>query len=185
MPRGTGNTRERILEVALELFCEQGFVGTSMRDVGSRLHISAAALYYHFDNKDALLRALVDPLLDEIDDLITRPHELDNTAESRRRLLSRYLDILIRHRPLVRFVAHDPAVRSHPVVGFRLGQQKVLLQVLLGGKKNGASGTAVGAAALGALWQPVVDLDDTDLARLGLGDTIVDAAIGALRAALP
>ncbi len=183
MPRGTGKTRERILEVALELFSEHGFAGTSMRDVAGRLHITSAALYYHFDNKDALLRALVEPLLDAIDELITHPHELDGTAESRRKLLSRYLDILIRHRLLVRFVAHDPAVLNHPVEGLRFERQKVLLQVLLGGKANGASGAAVGAAALGALWQPVVDLD-VDLARLGLGDKIVDAAVGALRATL-
>jgi AcrR family transcriptional regulator len=41
-------TRARILAIALELFAEQGFAGTSVADIAGRLGTTKAALYYHF-----------------------------------------------------------------------------------------------------------------------------------------
>jgi AcrR family transcriptional regulator len=52
------STRDRILDVALELFIDQGFDGTSMREIAERLHISKPAIYYHFASKDEILMAL-------------------------------------------------------------------------------------------------------------------------------
>jgi AcrR family transcriptional regulator len=52
------STRERILDVALELFTDQGFDGTSMREIAERLHISKPAIYYHFASKEEILMAL-------------------------------------------------------------------------------------------------------------------------------
>jgi AcrR family transcriptional regulator len=52
-------TRRRILDVALELFGEHGYAGTSIADITKRLGISKAALYYHFAAKDEILEALV------------------------------------------------------------------------------------------------------------------------------
>lgn len=53
------DTRQRILDVALELFGEHGYAGTSVADITKRLGISKAALYYHFTAKDEILEALV------------------------------------------------------------------------------------------------------------------------------
>ena len=52
------STRERILDVALDLFTEQGFDGTSLRQIAERLGVTKAALYYHFTSKDDILMAL-------------------------------------------------------------------------------------------------------------------------------
>jgi AcrR family transcriptional regulator len=52
------STRERILDVALDLFTDQGFDGTSMREIAERLHISKPAIYYHFASKEEILMAL-------------------------------------------------------------------------------------------------------------------------------
>jgi AcrR family transcriptional regulator len=51
-------TRDRILDVALDLFTTQGFDGTSLRQIAERLDITKAALYYHFESKDDILMAL-------------------------------------------------------------------------------------------------------------------------------
>ncbi|MGH2718817.1 MAG: TetR/AcrR family transcriptional regulator [Actinomycetota bacterium] len=53
-----GTTRERILDVALELFTEQGYDKTSLREIAERVGISKAALYYHFAGKEDMLMAL-------------------------------------------------------------------------------------------------------------------------------
>jgi AcrR family transcriptional regulator len=52
-------TRQRILDVALELFAERGYAGASMADIAGRLGITKAALYYHFAAKGDILQGLV------------------------------------------------------------------------------------------------------------------------------
>jgi AcrR family transcriptional regulator len=55
---GGASTRDRILNVALELFTEKGYDGTSLREIAERLGVTKAALYYHFASKDDILMAL-------------------------------------------------------------------------------------------------------------------------------
>jgi AcrR family transcriptional regulator len=57
------STREVILEAAFQLFLEQGYHGTSMRQVASRAGITPAAIYNHFQGKEALF---VDLLSDRL-----------------------------------------------------------------------------------------------------------------------
>jgi AcrR family transcriptional regulator len=52
------STRERILNVALDLFIEKGFDKTSLREIAEQLGFTKAALYYHFASKDDILMAL-------------------------------------------------------------------------------------------------------------------------------
>jgi AcrR family transcriptional regulator len=52
------STRERILDAALELFVAQGYDGTSLRQIAEQLGVTKAALYYHFESKEDILRAL-------------------------------------------------------------------------------------------------------------------------------
>src|ERR1700753_60244 len=56
-PRGSdgAQTRERILEVAQDLFTDQGYEKTSLRDIAERLQITKAALYYYFQRKEDIL----------------------------------------------------------------------------------------------------------------------------------
>jgi AcrR family transcriptional regulator len=42
----------------LDLFTDQGFDGTSMREIAERLDISKPAIYYHFASKEEILMAL-------------------------------------------------------------------------------------------------------------------------------
>jgi AcrR family transcriptional regulator len=53
-----GSTRERILDIALELFTEQGYDKTSLQNIADRLGTTKAALYYHFKSKAAILLEL-------------------------------------------------------------------------------------------------------------------------------
>lgn len=52
-------TRQRIVETAARLVYEQGARGTSLDDVMERSRTSKSQLYHYFDNKDALLRAVI------------------------------------------------------------------------------------------------------------------------------
>ena len=63
MRETTGGTRQRIQAVALELFTEQGYEKTSLREIAERLGVTKAALYYHFKSKDEIVTSLVDDRL--------------------------------------------------------------------------------------------------------------------------
>jgi AcrR family transcriptional regulator len=52
------DTRERILDVALDLFIEQGYDKTSLRQIAEPLGFTQAAIYYHFAAKEDILIAL-------------------------------------------------------------------------------------------------------------------------------
>ena len=54
------NTRERILETALELFAQSGYLGTSMSDIARQLGITKAALYKHYAGKQEILDSIVE-----------------------------------------------------------------------------------------------------------------------------
>jgi len=58
---GSGShTRVRVLRAAVDLFSEQGFEATTMRQLAEAANVSAPALYNHFANKEALLIAAVE-----------------------------------------------------------------------------------------------------------------------------
>lgn len=52
-------TAHRVLENARDLFVERGAAGVTMRAVASRSGVSAMAIYRHYANRDALLKAVV------------------------------------------------------------------------------------------------------------------------------
>ena len=54
-----GETRERILQTALALFAEKGYAGTSMSDIAGALGLSKAALYRHYESKQAIFDSIV------------------------------------------------------------------------------------------------------------------------------
>ncbi len=55
-----GGTKERILEAALELFAEKGYLGASMSDIANRLGITKGALYKHYTGKQEILDSIVE-----------------------------------------------------------------------------------------------------------------------------
>jgi AcrR family transcriptional regulator len=68
--RAGSETRTEILRIALDLFTRQGYEGTSIRDIAEALGVTKSSLYYHFANKEAIVRALLDERRDEIDELL-------------------------------------------------------------------------------------------------------------------
>lgn len=63
MPRDKTKTYEKILPAAREEFLEKGFEQASMRSIAAKVGMSAAGLYRHFEDKEALFAALVEPAI--------------------------------------------------------------------------------------------------------------------------
>ena len=60
-----GNTKQEILDAALELFSVKGFEATSLSTIADTVGIRKASLYSHFENKQAILDALVKDVLEQ------------------------------------------------------------------------------------------------------------------------
>ena len=59
-------TRDRLLDAAERLLAAKGFEATSLRDVTSKAKANLAAVNYHFGSKDALVRAVFERRLGEV-----------------------------------------------------------------------------------------------------------------------
>ncbi len=59
-------TRDRILQVSLLLFNEEGEAPQTAVDISNALDISPGNLYYHFKGKDAIIRSLFSAFEDEM-----------------------------------------------------------------------------------------------------------------------
>lgn len=66
MPREKSESHERILAAARSEFMQYGYKEASMRRIGEASGLTAAALYRHFVNKEALFGAVVEPAVHDI-----------------------------------------------------------------------------------------------------------------------
>jgi AcrR family transcriptional regulator len=96
--------RERILDVSLELFNEQGYDKTSLRQIAERLGVTKAALYYHFERKEDILlelhlrlHALGWKALDHLESLDSDQQRADAWPA----VLDRFIDQILRNRELI------------------------------------------------------------------------------------
>ncbi|HEX4019038.1 MAG TPA: helix-turn-helix domain-containing protein [Frankiaceae bacterium] len=109
--RPRGSTKERILDIALELFNEQGYDKTSLREIAERLQVTKAALYYHFERKEDILMQLHLRLHALGRDVLDRLGNLDAAAdrgEAWSELLDQFIDQIVANRDL--FLLHQ---RNH------------------------------------------------------------------------
>ncbi|TLS40827.1 TetR/AcrR family transcriptional regulator [Streptomyces montanus] len=104
-----GDTRQRIQDVALELFAEQGYEKTSLREIAERLEVTKAALYYHFKTKEEILASLQEDLSRPMDELIEWGKGQPRTLETKQEILNRYSEALIGATPFFRFMQENQA----------------------------------------------------------------------------
>jgi len=104
-----GDTRARIQEVALELFAEQGYERTSLREVAERLGVTKAALYYHFKSKEDIVRSFTEDYFGRIDALVAWGREQPSSAQTASELLDRYITIVMESGEVFRFLERNQA----------------------------------------------------------------------------
>lgn len=107
--RRRGNTRQRIQDVALGLFAEQGYEKTSLREIAERLDVTKAALYYHFKTKEEILVSIFEDLTQPIDELVEWGRQQPHTLETKQEIVRRYAEALSHAAPLFRFMHENQA----------------------------------------------------------------------------
>lgn len=97
-----GYDLDSLLGVAVRLFNERGYDGTSMEDLARKLGITKSAIYHHVPSKQELLRLAVDPALDGLFGVVAEIRELDGPAIDRlERLVRGSVAVLVEQLPFV------------------------------------------------------------------------------------
>ncbi|MBV9920353.1 MAG: TetR/AcrR family transcriptional regulator [Pseudonocardia sp.] len=146
------NTREQIRTVALEMFAERGYAGTSLREIAERLGVTKAAVYYHFPTKEDILASLLRDFLAQLDELVAWTAIQPRSAETRRAALERYAKLLAgRKTDLARFMQEgQPAIREL-AAGLEVRKHVERFLVLLAAPDESSEGRLRAQVALASL----------------------------------
>jgi AcrR family transcriptional regulator len=104
-----GDTRARIQSIALELFAEQGYERTSLREIAERLGVTKAALYYHFKSKEDIVRSFTEDHFTRLDALIEWATQQPPGPATGHEILERYVSILLDGSDVFRFLEQNQA----------------------------------------------------------------------------
>ncbi|MBA0046942.1 TetR/AcrR family transcriptional regulator [Mycobacteroides sp. LB1] len=167
------NTRERIQEVARDLFAERGLRNTSLQDIAACLEITKPALYYHFSSRDELVRSIVQPMVDDLDAFLATSGSGDT-----RQLLEGYFDVLWKHRVVMGIIVRDLATMGQFELGEWMIEWRRKLIALLAGSKPSVVQMIRATVALGGLSDCTIEY--ADRSHRQVKKAAVDAAIAAL-----
>ena len=103
------DTRSRLRELALQLFAEQGYEQTSLREIAERLGVTKAALYYYFKSKEDIVRSLVEDYVADLDELIAWGKAQPRTAAVRAEIIRRYLHVVASGTEVFRMLHQNQA----------------------------------------------------------------------------
>ncbi len=99
--------REGVLDAAIAILDEYGLADLTMRRLATSLGVQPGALYWHFPNKQSLLGAVADRLLEPVD----APLEAATWDDQLARLAHRLRDALLSHRDGAELVSATYASR--------------------------------------------------------------------------
>ncbi|MFR9729116.1 TetR/AcrR family transcriptional regulator [Saccharopolyspora sp. MS10] len=182
--------RERIVDVALDLFARQGYQGTSLRHIAERLGVSKAAVYHHFHAKDDIARTVVGRALDVLTEASDRLVVAGTDPGAWQRALPQIIDVVLRHRQMLVVLERNEDVfhalfANDADIGARMAQQNTKLSVLFADPQLEPRVRVRLGSTLGAIFGPLVMLSDhyqdmpTDQLREQLME-VIEALLGDL-----
>lgn len=170
------DTRQRIQDVARELFTSKGVQRTSLQDIANRLGITKPALYYHFSSREELVRSIVTPLIDDGENFVAEQEARPGATP--RELLEGYFDYHYRHRAdLVLMVAEMTTLADLGLIDRILAWRERLSKLVFGPAPTLEQATRA-VIAFGGLQDCCLQFPDS--AHDGLRAAAVDGALAAL-----
>jgi AcrR family transcriptional regulator len=162
-----GPTRQRLIEVAIELFKQHSAAGTSLQMISDELGLTKSAIYHHFRTRGELLSAVMEPLIAEVTGLVEAAEARTGARARADHLLCGYAALAAAHRDLIPLLTGDPGVvallRIRADWGAVVERQMAVFAAVepgLGGRVKAALVMSGIASAAGADFG---DVDETDL----------------------
>ncbi|MFD7811669.1 TetR/AcrR family transcriptional regulator [Streptomyces sp. NPDC059785] len=145
-----------ILLHAMEAFNEHGYHGTSVRDIAARVGVTVPALYYHYENKQALLATLLETSMkDVLDRCRAAAAEAGDDPRARFCAMIEAIVLYMAHRKGLAFLdteirSLEPANRAR-YVALRDYLEHMLLDTVRAGTARGVFTTPIPADAVRAV----------------------------------
>lgn len=101
-------TRQRIMDMAAQIMIERGDASFQMSEVSDRCSMSKGALYYYFDDRDDLVRAIFDRCIDDlVADIDAVVAESQTAAQALRNTCRVYAERVHEGSPLALALMHE------------------------------------------------------------------------------
>ena len=97
------DTKERILETALQMFSQNGYAGTNVRELTAALGLVKSSMYRHFESKEAIWNALLDQMIAYYGKRFGSPEHLPPVPDSLEGLVQMTMG-------MVNFTIHDEKI---------------------------------------------------------------------------
>lgn len=163
----TPGSRQRFIDAAVQLFIRHSFAGTSLQMIADEVGVTKAAVYHHFHTREDLLTAIVEPLVGELRSAVEAAESLRGRHPRAERLLTGFVDIVVRNQALMGLLAGDPGVsemlRSDPARRDLLNRQFQLLADVDPSPAGSVNAAVLIAGIGGVLRRRTFDLDDDEL----------------------
>ena len=99
------DTKERILAAALELFSQNGYAGTNIRELAGSLGMGKSSMYRHFESKEEIWNTLLDELIAYYEARFGSPEHLPPVPDSPEGLTAmtlRMVDFTVRDETIIK-----------------------------------------------------------------------------------
>lgn len=73
------NTKEKIFDVAIDLFSKKGYDSVSIREIGRKVGIRESSIYNHYKNKEDILDSILDFFINELSEGELDPSEIEES----------------------------------------------------------------------------------------------------------
>jgi AcrR family transcriptional regulator len=167
---GDGQTRERLVAVAIDLFSRHSYAGTSLQMIADEIGFTKGAIYHHFRTREELLHAIVAPMLDELKTIVDEAEQRRTPRTRAAHMLAGYAAHLATNRRLAGVLALDPGVlavlRENPQWDNIIRRQIALLASVEPGPVGRAKATFAMAGMAAAADPRAVKLADNALREL-------------------
>lgn len=97
------DTKERILTAALDMFSQNGYAGTNIRELTASLGLVKSSMYRHFESKEEIWNSLLDEMIAYYDEQFGSPEHLPPIPDS----LDELVAMTMR---MVNFTVHDEKI---------------------------------------------------------------------------
>jgi AcrR family transcriptional regulator len=130
---GGEDVRGHIQRVALELFIEEGYDKTSLREIAEKLGVTKAALYYHFPTKDDIVASLIERRIEAVGELLDWAGAQPRDTRTRLEFIHRYaaLHTSFAHEHVIRFFERNQTLINTLPAGKLLREQMIRVFDLL------------------------------------------------------
>ncbi len=98
------DTKERILTAALEMFSQNGYAGTNIRELSASLGLVKSGVYKHYESKEAIWNALLDQMIAYYAERFGSPEHLPpvpDSLEALTRLTMRMVNVTVHDEKIV------------------------------------------------------------------------------------